>query len=250
MGKFVGLIGSISGKVGNVVFSKGANGTIGRSYQPQVANPKTLGQSTQRAKMNLVGRVSKITPAELLIGLGSSKVERRGWFNRHLLNVATVETSGNVMTAQIAPENVIFAEGDLTLHATVSTPVTVQSGAIELSLTLGDQELAEKYGERIIAAIVDPSDKAGYSRIYYEDIALDDIQPQQVIIRTGAPIEDGSQVNVYRIPFLLTEEGASYRTQTLANNGTDIIAKVLFSSSMVKQWGSSVLNSSTVFTQA
>ena len=250
MGKFVGLIGSISGKVGNVVFSKGANGTIGRSYQPKVANPKTLGQTSQRAKMNLVGRMSKITPAELLIGLGSSKLERRGWFNRHLLDTATVSNSDNVMTAKIKPEDVIFAEGDLTFHATVSTPVVVESGAITMSLTLGDQELAGKYGERIIAAVVDPSDKSGYSRVYYTDIALDNTQAHQVSIRTGAPIEPDSQVNVYRVPFQLTEEGASYRTQTLANDRTDIIAKVLLSSSMVKQWGSSVLDSSTVFTQA
>lgn len=250
MGKFVGLIGSISGKVGNVVFSKGANGTIGRSYQPQVANPKTLGQTTQRAKMNLVGRMSKITPAELLMGLGSSKMERRMWFNRHLLDVATVETSGNVMSAQIAPEDVIFSEGGLQFHATVTTPVELQSGAIILSLTLGNQELAGKYGERIIAAVIDPSDKGGYSRIYYTDVALDDVQAHQVTIRTGAPIEYDSQVNVYRVPFLLTEEGAAYRTQTLSNNGTDIIAKMLLSSSMIKQWGGSVLDSSTVFTQA
>lgn len=250
MGKFVGLIGSISGKVGNVVFSKGANGTIGRSYQPQVANPKTLSQTTQRAKMNLVGRMSKITPAEILMGLGSSKLERRGWFNRHLLSVATIETSGDVMTAQVAPSDVIFSEGDLTFHAAVSTPVTVASGEIALGLTLGDQALAGEYGERIIAAVIDPSDKAGYSRIYYVDVALDSVTPQQVSIRTGAPLEPGSQVNVYRVPFLLTEEGASHRTQTLSNDGTDIIAKVLMSSGMVKQWGSSVLDSSTVFTQA
>lgn len=250
MGKFVGLIGSISGKVGNVVFSKGANGTIGRAYQPQVANPKTLGQSSQRAKMNLVGRMSKITPGELLMGLGSSKMDRRVRFNRHLLDVATVETSGNVMTAKVAPEDVVFSEGGMTFHASVTTPVEVQSGAIILSLTLGEQEMAGKYGERIIAAVIDPSDKGGYSRIYYADVALDDTQAHQVTIRTGAPIEYDSQVNVYRVPFLLTDEGASYRTNTLSNNGTDIIAKVLLSSDMVKQWGGSVLDSSTVFTEA
>ena len=62
MGKFVGFIGGIAGKVGNVVFSKGDDGkTYGRAYQPNVANPNTKAQRDQRAqylcKHNIVPRL-------------------------------------------------------------------------------------------------------------------------------------------------------------------------------------------------
>lgn len=37
------------GRIGNTIYRKGQNATVAAQYQPQVANPKTLGQSVQRA---------------------------------------------------------------------------------------------------------------------------------------------------------------------------------------------------------
>lgn len=251
MGKLVGLVGTISGKIGTMVYSKGKGGiTYGRAYQPQVNNPKTIGQTNQRVKMNLVGRMSQVTPAEVLVSLGSDKRECRSEFNRMLLSVATVENSGSTPIAKIAPEDVVFSKGLQSIEATVSTPAAVTANAVTLSLTLGDSALAEKYGERIIVAIIDPSDKAGYSSVRFKDVVLDSTTPQSVTITTGAPIAEGSMVCVFRVPFTLNEEGISMRTQTLANNGTDIIAKVLLSSGLVKSWGNSMLEATEVFTQA
>lgn len=251
MGKLVGLVGTISGKIGTMVYSKGKGGiTYGRAYQPQVANPKTLGQTNQRVKMNLVGRMSQVTPAEVLVSLGSDKRECRSEFNRLLLGVATVENSGSAPIAKIAPEDVIFSKGIQGFEATVSTPAVVTANAVTIGLTLGDSALAGKYGERIIVAIIDPSDKAGYSSIRFNDVVFDNTTAESVVIATGAPITSGSMVCIYRVPFMLNEEGMSMRTQTLANDGTDIIAKVLLSSGLVKSWGNSVLEGTEVFTQA
>lgn len=41
--------GVMRGRIGNTIYRKGQNATIAAQYQPQVANPKTLGQSVQRA---------------------------------------------------------------------------------------------------------------------------------------------------------------------------------------------------------
>ena len=251
MGKLVGLVGTISGKIGTMVYSKGKGGiTYGRAYQPQVNNPKTLGQTNQRVKMNLVGRMSQVTPAEVLVSLGSDKRECRSEFNRMLLGVATVENSGSTPIAKIAPEDVVFSKGMEVLEATMTTPASVSSTEVELGLTLSDSALAGKYGERIIVAVIDPSDKAGYSSVRYKDAVLDNTQPLKVDIRYSAPIADGSMVCVYRVPFMLNDEGVAMRTQTLANDGTDIIAKVLLSNGLVKSWGNSVLAATEVFTQA
>lgn len=252
MGKFVGLIGSISGKVGNVVFAKGADGiTYGRTYQPVVANPKTIGQIDQRAKMNLAGRMTKVTPEEVILGMGVSKGSRRSMFNKNLLDVATIDrTNPGSIIAKIAPEDIIFSQGAQALEASVSTPAATTGMEATIGLTLVDESLVNKYGERIVVAIIDPSDKAGYSIVKYADVVFDGTTSKNVTIKYGAPIANESLVCVYRIPYLLTDEGADLRMQTIANDGTDIIAKVLMSNSLVRAWGISKFDTSLVFMSA
>lgn len=252
MGKFVGLIGTISGKVGNVVFVKGEKGTsYGRTYQPIVANPKTIGQVDQRAKMNLAGRMSQVTPFEAILGMGESKRMRRSEFTKNLLEVATIDrTQPGSVVAKILPEDVVFSRGAQTLEANVSTPATTTASALTMSLTLVDASLAGAYGERIVVAVVDPSDKAGYSLVKFADVVFDDTTAKSVTVNYGAAIADESLVCVYRLPFRLTEQGAAMRTETIANDGTDIIAKLLMSSNLVRDWGNSTLTSKQVFMQA
>lgn len=253
MAKFVGLIGTIHGKVGTTVFTKGENGlSYGRAYQPQVYNPKTIGQTDQRAKMNLVGRMSQVTPKTLLIGMnGNNNRQRRSAFNRGLLNVATIDRSapGSVV-AKIAPEDVVFSEGSELLHATASTPV-VSATSVSLSLTLTDSTLAGAYGERVVVAVIDPSDKAGYSLVMYADSVLDSTNPKTITVTMPMHIADGSLVSVYRIPYVLTVEAARYRAKTMANDGIDIIANLLLSNvGNVRGFGRTIFESKSVFTQA
>lgn len=253
MAKFVGLIGTIRGKVGTTVFSKGENGlSYGRSYQPQVYNPKTIGQVDQRAKMNLVGRMSQVTPKSLLIGMtGENNRQRRSAFNRGLLYVATIDRSapGSII-AKIAPEDVIFSEGAEVLHATMSTP-SVTASQVSVNLTLTDSSLTGSYGERVVVAVIDPSDKAGYSQVLYTDVVLDSTSVKAVSIAIPNTLADESLVAVYRIPYVLTREAASYRTETLANDGVDIIANLLQSNAgNVRGFGRSVFSAKSVFTQA
>ncbi len=252
MGKFVGLIGTISGKVGNVVFVKGDKGiSYGRTYQPVVANPKTIGQVDQRSKMNLIGRMSQVTPYEVLLGMGGNRRMRRSEFNKLLLKVATIDRSvPGTVVAKIEPKDVKFSKGAQTLEANVSTPGATTENAATIGLTLADAALAGKYGERVVVAVIDPSDKGGYSLVKYADVVFDDTTAKTVTINYGAPIADESLVCIYRLPFQLTDEGAAMRTETIANNGTDIIAKVLLSDNLVRDWGQSELAATEVFTRA
>ena len=252
MGKFVGFIGSISGKVGNVVFAKGTDGiTYGRTYQPVVANPKTIGQMDQRAKMNLAGRMTAVTPPEVLLGLGINKRMRRSAFNKNLLDVATIDrTQPGTIVAKVDPEDIIFSQGAQTLEATVTSPATSTATEATIGLTMAELSLVNKYGERIVVAVVDPNDKAGYSLVKYTDVVFDGTTAKTATIKYGSPIANESLVCIYRIPYILTEEGASKRMLTLANDGIDIIAKVLSSGSLVLNWGNSILTTKLVFTQA
>lgn len=253
MGKFVGFIGTISGKIGTTVFTKGEKGlSYGRSYQPQVYNPKSVGQIDQRAKMNLVGRMSQVTPKALLTGMmGENNRQRRSAFNSGLLAVATIDRSvpGKVV-AQIAPEDVVFSEGGEQFHATAAAP-TITASQVSIAITLTDSALAGAYGERIVVAIIDPSAKAGYSQVYYTDSVLDNTTAKTINIALPVNLVDSSLVSVYRIPFVLNSEGVNYRTETLSNNGTDIIADLLASSAnYVRGFGHSLFEAKEVFIQA
>lgn len=253
MAKFVGLIGTIRGKVGTTVFTKGEKGlSYGRAYQPQVYNPKSVGQVDQRAKMNLVGRMSQVTPKALLTGMiGENNRQRRSAFNSGLLAVATIDRSvpGKVV-AKIAPEDVVFSEGCERFHATAADP-TITASQVSIAITLTDSDLAGAYGERIVVAVIDPSSKAGYSQVYFTESILDNTTAKTINI--GLPVElvDGSMVSVYRIPFVLNSEGVNYRAETLSNNGTDIIADMLATSdNYVRGFGRSVFEAKSVFTNA
>ena len=253
MGKFVGFVGTISGKVGSIVFCKGENGmTYGRAYQPQVKNPKSALQLDQRAKMNLVGRMSQVTPKGLLVGMsGMSARARRSVFTHILLNSATIDRSvpGEVL-AQLQPEDIVFSQGAEVIAASSSVP-TVTATGLTLQLTLADSSLAGRYGERIAVAIIDPSHKAGYSHVVYKDQLFDDSTVKTVSIDFGMTIADQTMVCIYRLPFVLNDEGAAVVYQSLANDSNDIVAKVVEGrSALIRGWGNSVLAATSVFTQA
>lgn len=253
MAKFVGFVGSIRGKIGTTVFTKGQGGvSYGRSYQPQVANPKTAGQKDQRAKMNLVGRMSQVTPKALLVGMdGANSRQRRSIFNGILLQAAIVDRSdpANII-AKVAPEDIVFSQGAEAVAASAAAPV-IAAQSVSMELTLGDSSLAGKYGERIVVAVIDPSNKAGYSQVKFADKVLDNTSATNVQVSFPSPIASESLVCVYRVPFVLNDNGANYRTETLSNDGVDIIANLLSSRAVyVRDFGRSVLHSSSVFTQA
>lgn len=250
MAKFVGFVGTIRGKVGTTVFSKGEKGlSYGRSYQPQVYNPKTIKQVDQRTKMNLVGRMSQVTPKSLLVGmLGENNRQRRSNFNRGLLNVATIDRSNpRSIIAKVAPEKIVFSEGDEVLRATASTPA-ITAKNVSLNLTLDDTSLAGTYGERVVVAVIKPEDKAGYSYVRHVDVVLDDAGAKAVSIALPQDLTNDSMVAVYRIPYVLTSDAARYRAMAIANDGVDIIADMLSSNRRyVRGFGRSVFAAKSVF---
>lgn len=254
MAKTIGFIGSMRGKAGNLVFCKGENGiTYARAYQPQVANPKTQNQTDQRGKVNLVGRMSQVTPAAAIVSMGSNKRNARSMFNKVLLQAAIIDVDGvGNRVAKIAPELIMFSRGGQPLKASVSTAAAVTDTEVTIGLTLADSTLAGKYGERIVVAVIDPADKGGYSMVLYKDIVFDNTTAQTVTLAFGTTIVDQTMVCVYRCPFVLTDGGATQRFESIANNGTDIIAKLLESNSNnnVRDWGMSDMAASLVFTQA
>lgn len=132
MAKNVGLIGSVSGKIGTVVFAVVNGIQTSRAYQPNIVNPKSAGQSLQRARGNLAGRISGFVPRTAIKGLGINNRIRRGEFLRNILKKATANYENGSYVAKIQPADVLFSKGAIQL------PVTLQSiSAAEHSVTVG-----------------------------------------------------------------------------------------------------------------
>ena len=251
MGKISGLSGTLSGKIGSMVFSKGEDGvSYAKSYQPQVANPRTHAQLVQRAKMNLAGRISELVPNRILALGEASRRRNRSAFNKSLLGLITVDTSApSTYQADIDPARIVFAKGAEVVHAGMSTP-TIQSKNVNMTLTLQDAELADRYGERIVVMVTTTEEKGGIAGVAYADVLLTDTTNVQVQIELPFEIATGDMVTISRSPFVLSQEGANIVTTGVFNNTNDALASILTNPRNVRGWGFTLPVMKSVFTQA
>lgn len=246
MAKSIGLVGTLSGKSGNFVFCKGADGrTIVRPYQPQVYNPKTAAQSTQRAKMVLAGLLSSITPSALLVSMGAGrKVANRSAFVRNILRRAEVDLVDGNYRAGILPENIIFSRGVSPERYTVATPVL---SASKVTVTITPQlsaDMVGKAGVRVVAIVANKYQGGqNFEQVVFQDVVFSSENTAQSVDLNVQTLEpDFSFVGVYTIPFDLTSDAVS---QYAGNNGLDdagattLAAALQANSSLVKSWGDS-----------
>ena len=251
MGKSAGLIGALTGKVGNVVFYKGDKGqTYERAYVAQKANPRTFGQSVQRAKMNLVGQISALVPKEILtLGLPSAR-NNRAEFNRSMMGIVDVDTTNpSVFEARIDPTLIVFSKGAETLHASVRDELLTAT-SFSMDLTLGDAALANKYGERVICLLTSVKNRAGIAAVVYEDVILTSITPETVSVRLPYELAEGDMITVHRVPIMLTDEGRGMFTSRVWNSATEAVAELQKTSVAVRGFGSSYSQFKQVFPQA
>lgn len=164
MARIYGLNGVLRGRQGNNVFSV-LNGTqVVKSYQPVVANPRSIGQREQRAKFALAGKFSSATPTDALIGMrGGNPRERRAAFVANLVRNATTRLSGSTVIAAVPFESVKFAEGALGVYSYVPSVTAQWSGSaarenvrVTVSAISLPNIVPEGYGERIVVALFDP----------------------------------------------------------------------------------------------
>lgn len=139
MGKVTSLYGKTTGKIGSIVFSTSGGETIAREYNPHVANPSTMAQVNQRARMKLMSQLSASLAPVIAIpkqGLVSS----RNAFTK--LNFGASMANNGV--AQITYENVQLTNGNLALPTLEA--VRAQSSGITINLA----EDASKAVNRVV----------------------------------------------------------------------------------------------------
>lgn len=253
MGKVVGLIGSASGKVGNIVYAVSNGIQIARVYQPNITNPKSALQSAQRAKGNLAGRISSLTPATALFGLGANGRARRGAFLSQILRTAVVTQSGSDYNAKVADEDVLFSRGSVPLSVTFSS---VTPTANVITITLNGYETAfspEEYASmatRLVVMVYDAT-----SQELVEVVTRIANKPGQGTgIGTTIPISHpaGYEAVIYAIP-MSTDDGSAMAVSTTmaTKSDTDIAASLSVNgSAVVFKYGKSVMLTSASYTPA
>lgn len=225
MGSINGVIGGITGKVGNMVFYYRNGKYVAREYIPRPSNPKTEGQSSQRLKMSLAGRLSSIVPSEALVGMsGGSRTGRRGAFNRNVLfNTGVLDGS-----AVISAENIVFSEGSLAVvtNHSLGSPTAVENRrAFSLSTNVAStQVVPDGYGERFVALFLN----AGTSQFDYALTGLLDIpaagesNSRTIVARVGDKVAD-YVVFVYVYPYLPLMVDGGARSSYLGTEEGNIV---------------------------
>lgn len=110
MGKVTSLYGKTTGKIGSIVFSTSGGETIAREYNPHVANPNTMAQVTQRARMKLMSQISAAF-ADVVAMRKDGLVSKRNKFVKR--NFAYSQGLNGL--AQVSYENLQLTEGSLGL---------------------------------------------------------------------------------------------------------------------------------------
>lgn len=107
MGKVTSLYGKTTGKIGSIVFSTSGGETIAREYNPHVANPNTMAQVNQRARMKLMSQLSAALAPVVAMRKEGLTSARNKFVQR---NFGASYASNGV--AQISYENVQLTNGN------------------------------------------------------------------------------------------------------------------------------------------
>lgn len=107
MGKVTSLYGKTTGKIGSIVFSTSGGETIAREYNPHVANPNTMSQINQRARMKLMSQLSAALAPVIAMRKEGLTSARNKFVQRNF--DASYASDG---VAQISYENVQLTSGN------------------------------------------------------------------------------------------------------------------------------------------
>ena len=246
-------LGQFSGRVGGVVYAVQAGRQVVRAYQPIVSNPKSTAQSLQRAKGNLVGRISKITPWQILEGLGDNKFNRRSRFLRLLLRKVTAgQAAGDPskFNAKLDDKDFVFSEGALVPLHSVST-INVSDRRVEVTVTpAGGVSVGTAASQGFLVVVVIKQSSGEWEEILYRFVSPDELAGGSVVLTFNHRTEGAYTASVFAAPFALADGSKlPTRAQELTSTASslDALLEVGTATSSVV-WGASRLMWSASFT--
>ena len=222
MGKVTSLYGKTSGKIGSIVFSTSGGETIAREYNPHVANPNTMAQVNQRARMKLMSQLSaNLAPVLAMTkeGLTSrrNKFVAKNFRNCYALNGV----------AQISYENVQLTEGSVGLPQLIGGRVQPdpESGYVYV-YSLANRPASNI--SRVVYVVLEKTDEGNLSLITsaIENNAGNNGTFEHVF-ENGNTLFYGKEIVVYAYGMADTSERATARYGNLnVQNGSDLATLV------------------------
>lgn len=256
MAKTPNGLGQYSGKVGGVVYAVQNGQQIVRSYQPIVSNPKSLAQRKQRAKVNLVGRISQVTPWQVLVGLGANRRARRSRFLRMVMRAAIVPdepSNPNSITAKLEPGGFQFSEGALmpAIYHSSATAAVRSVDVVLNRLTGVDDATWAVSGALLVVVIL--SANGLYESVHYRFVSSAEFTTQGVYNVSFSHISEGAYVaNVYIAPFEVTDSSKLSTITGQLESDANAFAATLSAnpSALPLVWGNSIYSGSYNYTPA
>lgn len=155
MAKIVGLVGAVSGKVGNFVGAVIGGVQTMRVYQPIVANPRSVGQVKQRSRVSLAGQLSSAITKVAIEGLPGNARQRRALMQKILIDSTTSAISSTSGKATLQGASVVFSKGNIAFAVYPSTPVpeVAAEGGIKVEYQLSSRRTGAE-GEADVVRVI------------------------------------------------------------------------------------------------
>lgn len=158
MAKNVGVIGSLKGKVGNMVFRSRRGMQIASVYQPVVHNPKSARQELSRAKLAMATETAKAL--KLLLRAGWQKTnptyEVQQFIKRAIPVGNEVISGASVDVLEFDwPESAICVSANLLGYLSgMETPDFSEAGEVSINFTPADNLFVDEDGTPIGCGLV------------------------------------------------------------------------------------------------
>lgn len=188
------------GRIGGLVYKVVDGKQIVVPYMGAPRNPRTAAQMTQRSKFALAGMISKIVPAEILVGMRGQCSRRRRQFFSHIVRHATATVSTTGITASLDAADLVFSQG-------MAAPVTVSGVTSSDGVVSGTVDnMPDTVDALMVIAVVYDTTAGVYTHTTYEVLPADNTSVSLDI--SGA--ESGNVAHLYAVPMTITDTGRSY----------------------------------------
>ena len=193
-------LGQWRGRVGGLVYKVVDGKQIITPYTGAPYNPRTEAQMQQRAKFALAGMISKIVPAEALVGMSDQRSRRRPLFFSNIVRNATATVTASGITATLDAKNLVFSQG--AAAPVVVGGVTASGGVV--SGTVGS--LPETVDAVMVISVVYDTTLGIYTHTVYEVLPADDT----AFSLDTNEASSGDVAHLYCVPLSLSNTGISY----------------------------------------
>lgn len=232
------LLGKQRGKVGGFVARVDSGvGQILSEYNPHPKNPRTLAQTTQRAKMNLAGQISKTTPRELIAGMNPNGRKARSMFVSNIIKNAVI-SSDNVNAVEIDFTSVKYSKG---VSIAIPLAAAYDSEHNKVNATPDFSDTPENCTGAMVICVVSLNNVEAGPAAVYTNYAL--VEKSETPSAASFDVPEGlagqSAANIYVVPLLNTATGVVVNWGALLTSNAVYQAEFLRSLAIAGGYGES-----------